>query len=144
MKVRRLMTAYPLTTTPESSVRDAAEMMMRARIRALPVVEAGVFVGILTDRDLRIGLGIDVHDADTEQLSDMPRDEMVADWMTIGALTLDPTDTLSEACRVFVDHKVGSLPVVDADGVTVGILSASDVLRAAIVLFEDLDDDEDL
>ena len=144
MKVRNLMTAYPLTIAPDAPIRDAVELMIRARVRALPVVESGQFVGIVTERDLRSALGVDVSFSSLDETEDLPTQELVADWMTVGALTVGPDSDVSEACELFVEHKVGSLPVVDDDGVCIGILTVIDVLRTARILFEDLDDEEEL
>ena len=56
MKVRDLMTARPITTGPEVSperdCRDAAVLMLDHQIGALPVVDGGQLVGIITETDL--------------------------------------------------------------------------------------------
>ena len=52
MFVRDVMTANPITVTPDVSVMEALEIMKRSKVRRLPVVQGGKLVGIVTDRDL--------------------------------------------------------------------------------------------
>ena len=52
MFVSDVMSANPITVTPDVSVMEALEMMKRSKVRRLPVVQGGKLVGIVTDRDL--------------------------------------------------------------------------------------------
>jgi CBS domain-containing membrane protein len=49
--VREVMTADPLTTTPDTPLMEAAQVMLRHKIGCLPVVEGDRLVGILTEAD---------------------------------------------------------------------------------------------
>jgi CBS domain-containing membrane protein len=49
--VKEVMTGDPTTTTPDTSLRDAAKIMTRQKIGCLPVVDGGKLVGILTESD---------------------------------------------------------------------------------------------
>lgn len=51
MEVREVMTPDPFTVTPDTSVRQAAVLMLRHKIGGLPVVDGNV-VGMLTESDL--------------------------------------------------------------------------------------------
>jgi acetoin utilization protein AcuB len=50
--VTRIMIQNPLTTTAETPLLEAAEILLNTKYGALPVVESGRVVGILTDNDL--------------------------------------------------------------------------------------------
>ncbi len=52
LRVRDVMTWGPVTVRPESEIRQAAWLMHAVKVGALPVVEAGKVVGILTERDI--------------------------------------------------------------------------------------------
>jgi CBS domain-containing protein len=52
-----------------------------------------------------------------------------ADVMTTGAATIRPDASLAEAARIMLDHRISGLPVVDADGTLVGIVTERDFLR---------------
>ncbi len=48
----KIMTRSVITVGPDREARDAAQLMLEHRIGALPVVEAGTLVGIVTETDL--------------------------------------------------------------------------------------------
>jgi acetoin utilization protein AcuB len=50
--VERVMSKRPITIDPEASVREAAEIICREKIGALPVIEDGRLVGIVSAEDL--------------------------------------------------------------------------------------------
>jgi acetoin utilization protein AcuB len=52
LQVREIMTWGIITTRPESHIREAARLMHERKIGALPVVEGGKVVGILTESDV--------------------------------------------------------------------------------------------
>ncbi len=56
MKVRDLMTPNPITITPADDLTAAIGAMLKHRIHELPVVEDGLLLGILTDRDIALGV----------------------------------------------------------------------------------------
>jgi CBS domain-containing protein len=47
------MTPHPVTVGSTSTVQDAADMMVAADVRHLPVVAHGTLIGMISDRDLR-------------------------------------------------------------------------------------------
>jgi acetoin utilization protein AcuB len=51
-KVNGVMTGYPITTTPETPVEEAARIMLERQIGGLPVVEGGQLVGVITVSDV--------------------------------------------------------------------------------------------
>jgi CBS domain-containing protein len=50
--VKEVMSEPVVTVAPDASVRDAARLMLERRIGCLPVVDAGVLVGLVTETDL--------------------------------------------------------------------------------------------
>jgi acetoin utilization protein AcuB len=80
------------------------------------VVQDGVLVGILTDRDLRLYEGLEAYTT-------------VGSVMTAHPLTVSPQTTVGEATRVMLKRKVGGLPVLDGQKL-VGVITTSDLLRA--------------
>lgn len=53
------------------------------------------------------------------------------DIMTVGAVTIGPGDSLADAARAMLEHRISGLPVVDAQGTVVGIVTERDLLRRA-------------
>ena len=136
MFVSKLMTPHPLIASPDDTVGDALGVMLRNDIHALPVVRDGVVVGIVSRRDVQIAIGPGVKDLDPDTMNGEGLDLDVESVMSTDVETLAPHDTVADACRTLVATRVGALPVLDANGKLVGILSVTDVLAAAARLFE--------
>lgn len=124
MQVRDLMRREVVTCAPNESLADAAGRMWVHDIGAMPVVEgAGRVVGMLTDRDIA--------------MSAMLRGTSLS-TITVRAVTgARPVWTVGEGERLddaedhMARHQVRRLPVVDADGRLVGLLSLNDIAEAA-------------
>jgi len=138
MKVRDLMTTDPLTVSPDTLLKEAARTMVRNKVSGLPVLVDGVLVGIVTEGDfLRQEANRDqpyrfsLLDAlFGEGPSDPPSVEAVAEVMTEMVISTTPEVTIGEAARVMANKRVKRLPVVDEDGVLIGIISRADVVNA--------------
>lgn len=53
----------------------------------------------------------------------------VSDVMTFGVASVSPDTLLANAARTLLDHRISSMPVVDTDGMLIGIITEGDVLR---------------
>lgn len=138
MKVCELMTKDVVSVTPETSLRDAASLLVERRISGLPVVnEAAEVVGVLSEADILVKAGGSVSrnrllgwllDPDLG-LEDKIRAETVGEAMSAPAVTITAQRPVHEAARLMVGENVNRLPVVE-DGRLVGILTRADVVRA--------------
>src|SRR5579863_3889349 len=121
------MIVEPVTLPPAALVREALELMAHYKVSGVPITdEAGVLVGILTNRDLRF-------EVDVEQ--------PVSALMTARDLVTAPVGTtLAEAEAILHRHKIEKLPVVDADGRLRGLITVKDIQKK--VLFPHATKDE--
>ncbi len=122
--VKDLMTTGVQTLAPNATVGDAARMMRDGDFGLVPVVDAGKLIGTVTDRDIAIravaaGRG---HEA------------AVRSVMSDGVVAVREHDDIERATDLMKKHQVRRLPVLDAQGVLVGILSLGDVAVAPKVL----------
>jgi IMP dehydrogenase/GMP reductase len=110
------MIVEPVTLRPDEPVSAALKLMARYHISGVPVVdEAGVLVGILTNRDLRF-------EGDTGQT--------VSELMTARDLVTAPVGTtLEEAREILHRHKIEKLPVVDENGRLRGLITVKDIQK---------------
>ena len=136
MLVEQVMTGSVMTLAPEQTLREAIDLMRSKRIRHLPVVEAKKLVGIVTDRDVKratpsVLSGVGKDDYDNALLT-----IRVAQFMTREPITVSRKSALKAAVEIFIEKKVGALPVVDNDRL-VGILTEIDILRVAYDLLPD-------
>ena len=136
MIVEDVMTRDVVTLGPDETLRDAIDLLRRERIRHLPVVDGQKLLGIVTDRDVKratpsvlAGVGADDYDNSLQTIK-------VAQLMTREPITVPGHSPLKNAVEIFINKKVGALPVVD-DGRLVGILTDIDILRVAFDLLPD-------
>jgi CBS domain-containing protein len=116
------MTPDPACCTPNSTAREAAVLMRDNDCGSLPVVESESsrrLVGTVTDRDLAIRGLAEGKGADT----------MIGDLMTDGPTTAGPEDEVEVVRDVMIAQQVRRVPVVDEDGMVVGIVAQADIAR---------------
>ncbi|MDE6644523.1 MAG: IMP dehydrogenase, partial [Muribaculaceae bacterium] len=107
----------PVTILRGSKVRDALAMMEEYHIGGIPVVDGDKkLVGIVTNRDLRF-----------ERNLDRPVDEVMT---TENLVTTSTTTNLEEAADILQTHKIEKLPVVDAEGHLIGLVTYKDITKA--------------
>ena len=122
-----LMSEPAVTVTPDDSLLVAAGIMAEHQLRHLPVIGAGLVVGILSDRDVRTAVGDPVRFITGPETA---RLITVRDAMTGPAVTVAAHTPLAELAAEFADDKIGALPVVDRERKLLGVVSYVDVLRA--------------
>jgi CBS domain-containing protein len=108
-----------VTVAPNSSVIEAVRAMKQRRIGALMVVEGSRLVGILSERDVVFRVVADGLDAQSTR---------VADVMTRNPETIQPDKPFGHALHIMYEGGFRHVPVVDADGRAVGMVSARDAL----------------
>jgi CBS domain-containing protein len=121
MKISELMTPNPQTVRPDDTLQVAAQTMDELNVGALPVCENGRLVGLLTDRDIVVRATSAGQD---------PCTTAVATVMTTAPHSLQPDALLQDALRVMQQLQVRRLPVLDDQGMLVGILSLGDLAAA--------------
>jgi len=141
--VMDIMTTRVIWVRKDATFREMAVALREHRISAFPVVDDdGKVIGIVSEADM----------LNKEALRDEPgvfggilhhRDQAkargitAADLMTTAVVAARPDDTVEHAARLMYDRKVKRLPVTDAHGRLVGIISRADVLS----VFDRTDED---
>ncbi len=129
--VRDWMTPNPITIDPKTSLPEAHKLMKECRIRRLPVVDHGRVVGILTLGDIREASPSDATSLSIFELNYLLAKLNVEKIMTRDPITIRPDATIREAAQIMLEHKIGGLPVVEAEKL-VGIITESDIFRVLV------------
>lgn len=135
MRVVDVMSEAPVTVTPSQTAREADQLMSENGFRQLPVVDGGRLVGIITDRDIRLCAGGEFW-FDPEAREAALRTSVGA-LMTRDPVTLAPHESLEKALEVFLELKVGGVPVVDQAAGLLGIVTYVDLLRCFLNRIEE-------
>lgn len=122
--VKDLMTTGVQTLAPNATVGDAARMMRDGDFGLVPVVDAGKLIGTVTDRDIAI----------RAVAAGQGHEAAVRSVMSDGVVAVREHDDIERATDLMKKHQVRRLPVLDAQGALVGILSLGDVAVAPKVL----------
>lgn len=112
-----VMTPAPRTCSPFSTVLEAVLIFRDADCGAVPVIEDGKPVGVLTDRDVALAL------AEYPDVSAHP----VSDVMTRGVVSVTPETPMREVAEKFGDQGVRRILVVDASDRLAGIIAWADL-----------------
>ena len=128
MKVLDLMTQEVHTLPPEASLRDAWQLMRAQHIRQIPIVENGLLVGIVTDRDVKRALPSLFSKAKENEVDTVLDMTTVGRVMTREPFTVTSSDPIRKPLDLMIDRKIGGVPVVD-EGKLVGIVSDMDFLK---------------
>lgn len=123
--VRDLMTANPVCCSPQDAITDVAGLMTSENCGALPVVESrqdNHLCGMITDRDIVVrivGKGLD------------PAGSMVQQAMSTNLVGIGPDSSIEECVQLMAENQVRRIPVVDRDGLVIGIVAQADLARAS-------------
>ena len=144
---RDIMTPDPVTVAPETTVTDAARLMSERRIGALPVVEKGRMIGLVTEGDL-IMQDVKVHfptylsllggyvfaPGASDRFESSLRKAVaatVSDVMTREPVTVTADALVTDVATLLVERDIARVPVMDGDAV-IGIVSKSDIVRSLV------------
>lgn len=121
MKIRDFMTTEIETVTADQTAKEAAGFMLRADTGSIPVCDEGKVIGMITDRDIAVrgvaeGLGPET---------------AVRELMSESIVCARDDDEVSTIAQRMSEAQVRRLPVLNADGKLVGIVSLGDLSREA-------------
>jgi CBS domain-containing protein len=109
----------------------ADDVMSLGRIRHLPVLDGGLLVGLVSQRDLLASSLSRVLEFEPSHRRSFLKAIEVAEVMSRSVISVEPETTTHEAARLMIRHRIGCLPVVDESGAPIGLLTETDLLRAA-------------
>ena len=123
-----IMTTDVQLIGPEESLQRAAQMMDQLNVGSLPVCSGGRLLGIVTDRDITIrGTAAGL----------TPAGACVSDVMSRDVRYCTADQDIAEALRTMADAQVRRVPVVEGDGLVVGIVALGDLATRQRIATED-------
>jgi CBS domain-containing protein len=138
LTVADVMTSDVLTARTAMPLKELARVLAEHHVSALPVLDVDDrVVGVVSERDVLLKQAHQIPRRPHWWEAPRRRDEIeraagdtVGHVMTTRAVTVGPDATLAQAARLLADHDVKRLPVVDAHGTLVGIVSRGDLMKA--------------
>jgi CBS domain-containing protein len=124
-QAKDIMTTNPGCCTPENSVEEAAQKMVKHDCGEIPVVESKDNpkpIGVITDRDITCRV---------VAAGKNPKETRVRDAMSSPPVTVKPEMSIEDCCRLLEKNQIRRAPVVDETGRCCGIVSQADIAKAA-------------
>jgi IMP dehydrogenase len=110
------MISHPVTTTPYKTIQEVDDLCGKYRVSGLPVIdEAGLLVGIVTNRDMRFVLEV-------QRTTTLVKDVMTPMPLIVGKVGINP----DEAMAMLAQHRIEKLPLVDNNGKLRGLITVKD------------------
>lgn len=152
MRAHQIMTKNVITVTPQTSIEEAADIMLRKHISGLPVVNAGgMLTGIVSESDFlrrsEIGTGrkrpallqffLGPGRAAVDFVHE--RGRKIEDVMTFDPITVEEETPLEELVRLMEKNDIKRLPVMRGKAL-VGIVTRSNLLQAVAGMAHEIPD----
>lgn len=128
MLVKNLLSRPPITVKYGSSLREAAQIMVKERIGLLPIVDPNnprKVLGVISERDFvkAFSIGESLHLLKVEDVGTMEK-----------IITVKQFDTISKAALLMAQHDIRHLIVVDEENMLVGVISVRDIIETEKIL----------
>lgn len=117
LMVKHVMIENMVTANPNTSLKEAIDMLYKKHVGSLVVTEDNRCVGIFTERDLIRVVARNVN-----------LDSPIKNVMTSNVVTIGEEASIEEARRLIATHSVRHLPVVNGKGELVGLFSVRKLL----------------
>lgn len=140
LRIRDVMTTDVAIVSPSTPLSEVVDLLLRRKVKAVPVLDGKAIKGIITGGDLlsrggmplsldaQCGLPAAMRDEHVRCLDF--RNLLAGDIMTSPVQTLNIKTRVSDAVQLMARGDMKRLPVVADDGTLMGIVSRADVLRA--------------
>ncbi len=129
--VSSLMTANVTSTEANANLSSVIQSMIDSHYSCMIVVDNGMPIGIITERDIVRLMGLFISDSDKPHCP-----ILVADVMSVPVATVSEDTTMFEALVISSAQKIRHLPVVTATGKLIGLVTQSDLAKAHFRIYE--------
>jgi CBS domain-containing protein len=117
--ISEIMTRDVMTISPKDSIQRAAQIMDEMNVGAIPVVDGGRLIGMVTDRDITVR---------ATSVGESPDETLVRDVMSIDVKTCFDDQPIDEVMEQMRDIQIRRVPVLDHETQSlIGIVSLGDI-----------------
>lgn len=130
------MTCDVLSIELDNTMADVHQMMKDHNIRHIPIVEDGLFYGMVTQKSVLAKTMYLLDKYGVNALNRREKQVPVSELVDKDVVFANATMPLTEAARFFLNNRHGCLPVVDDNNQLQGIVTSSDFVRLSLTLLE--------
>jgi CBS domain-containing protein len=122
LRCSEIMTKNVTTCTPDTVIRDVADMMEDDNVGSIPVLENGRLIGMVTDRDIVCRVIAEGLDTRTTRAREVMSEDII---------TCTADDSVIDAMRKMGEHQIRRIPICDLNGRLRGIIALGDIALEA-------------
>ena len=134
MLVKNWMNNDFVTIKYGDSMQEAIRLLQEYQVELLPVMDKKKLVGVITDHDLKEASASKATSLDAHEVLYLISKIKVKDIMSKEPITVHAELTIEETAQILMDKNISGAPVVDDDGLVVGIISKTELFRVIISL----------
>lgn len=131
MAIEHIMSRHVVTVELDDTLKQVRDLFAAFRFHHLLVLEHGKLVGIISDRDLLSNISPFIGKMQEKPIDLASLQKHAHQIMTRHVVTVTPTTSLQDAAELMLARGISALPVIDAEGRVVGIVTWRDLLRGA-------------
>lgn len=137
--VKEAMSKNVIVVKRDADIHEAARLLSEHRISGMPVVdENNLVIGVVSEADILVLAGMEKKHTFKDVLRSMLGEPMpsrsvgnhVEQVMSAPAFTVGDGDDIKMAAKILSERRIKRLPVVDARGMLVGVISRADIVKA--------------
>ena len=132
-RVSEVMQTEVATLTIHDRLDLADDVMRLGRVRHMPVLDGTKLMGIVSNRDLLAASLSRVLDFAATDRRTFLRSIEISEVMSHDLISAQRDATLREVAALMLRHRIGCVPVVKADGTLIGLVTETDLLKAALL-----------
>lgn len=123
IKASEVMSRKVVTATEDEKLSRIAEKMLEARVSSVVVLSGKKVVGIVTEKDFVkfFALGVEP-------------EAPVKQFMTRNVIVIREDRSINDARNIMLSNQIRHLPVVNADGELVGMITTRDIIESVVTL----------
>ncbi|MCI0129581.1 MULTISPECIES: CBS and ACT domain-containing protein [unclassified Vagococcus] len=134
MLVKDYMSTEVITTSPETPVFQAMDLMKQKNIHRLPVVKDDQLVGLVTEGTIQEAMPSKATSLSVYEVNYLLNKMTVADVMIKDVHTIKADEFIEEAIKIMREYNIGVLPVVDVNRTIQGIITSTDAFGAFLAI----------
>ncbi|RGI31748.1 CBS and ACT domain-containing protein [Melissococcus sp. OM08-11BH] len=134
MLVKDYMSTEVITTSPETPVFQAMDLMKQKNIHRLPVVKDDQLVGLVTEGTIQEAMPSKATSLSVYEVNYLLNKMTVADVMIKDVHTIKADEFIEEAIKIMREYNIGVLPVVNVNRTIQGIITSTDAFGAFLAI----------
>ncbi len=135
MQIKDILIPGLKTISIEASMNEAEQVLKQHNFRHLPVIENGVLVGILSDRDIQRAMTV-IISPENKHTAVIQKHKKVSEYMSSPVHKMKDTEPVSKLVREMVNRKVSCTIIENDLGKDIGIMTTEDLLILLLDILE--------